>query len=97
MGSNGSVIQIFEKQLSQGNPITITDENVTRYFMTIPEACSLVLEASTMGDNGEIFVFDMGKPKIIDLALKLIRLKGFSSLQRCSNQGDWVKTWGKTI
>lgn len=77
LGSNGSVIQIFEKQLSQGNPITITDENVTRYFMTIPEACSLVLEASTMGDNGEIFVFDMGKPvKIIDLALKLIRLKG---------------------
>ena len=76
MGSNGSVIQIFEKQL-QGNPITITDKNVTRYFMTIPEACSLVLEASTMGDNGEIFVFDMGKPvKIIDLALKLIRLKG---------------------
>ena len=77
LGSNGSVIQIFEKQLSQGNPITITDKNVTRYFMTIPEACSLVLEASTMGDNGEIFVFDMGKPvKIIDLALKLIRLKG---------------------
>jgi len=82
LGSNGSVIQIFEKQISQGNPITITDKNVTRYFMTIPEACSLVLEASTMGDHGEIFVFDMGKPiKIIDIALKLIRLKGLRPYQ----------------
>ena len=82
LGSNGSVIQIFEKQISQGNSITITDKNVTRYFMTIPEACSLVLEASTMGDNGEIFVFDMGKPiKIIDIALKLIRLKGLRPYQ----------------
>jgi|TARA_B100001057_G_scaffold73909_2_gene68318 FlaA1/EpsC-like NDP-sugar epimerase len=82
LGSNGSVIQIFEKQISQGNSITITDKNVTRYFMTIPEACSLVLEASTMGGNGEIFVFDMGKPvKIIDIALKLIRLKGLRPYQ----------------
>ena len=82
LGSNGSVIQIFEKQISQGNPITITDKNVTRYFMTIPEACSLVLEASTLGDHGEIFVFDMGKPiKIIEIALKLIRLKGLRPYQ----------------
>jgi FlaA1/EpsC-like NDP-sugar epimerase len=82
LGSNGSVIQIFEKQISQGNSITITDKNVTRYFMTIPEACLLVLEATTMGGNGEIFVFDMGKPvKIIDIALKLIRLKGLRPYQ----------------
>ena len=78
LGSNGSVIQIFEKQISQGNSITITDKNVTRYFMTIPEACSLVLEASTMGGNGEIFVFDMGAPvKISDLAKKMIQLYGY--------------------
>lgn len=77
LGSNGSVIPLFKKQLDQGLPLTVTDKNVTRYFMTIPEACQLVLEAGAMGKGGEIFVFDMGdKVKILDLAEKMIRLSG---------------------
>lgn len=77
LGSNGSVIPLFKRQIDQGGPITVTDANVTRYFMTIPEACQLVLEAGAMGGGGEIFVFDMGKPiKIIDLAEKMIKLSG---------------------
>jgi FlaA1/EpsC-like NDP-sugar epimerase len=78
LGSNGSVIPLFKKQLESGGPITITHKNVTRYFMTIPEACSLVLEAGHMGKGGEIYVFDMGESiKIIDLAKKMIQLAGF--------------------
>lgn len=77
LGSNGSVIPLFKRQIANGGPVTVTDENVTRFFMTIPEACQLVLEAGAMGEGGEIFVFDMGESvKIIDLAKKMIQLSG---------------------
>lgn len=79
LGSNGSVVPLFTKQIQEGGPITITHPEIIRYFMTIPEACQLVLEAGAMGNGGEIFIFDMGQPvKIIDLAKKMIRLAGFS-------------------
>ena len=78
LGSNGSVVPLFTEQIAQGGPITITHPEIIRYFMTIPEACQLVLEAGAMGKGGEIYIFDMGKPvKIIDLAHKMIRLAGF--------------------
>jgi FlaA1/EpsC-like NDP-sugar epimerase len=79
LGSNGSVIPLFEKQIDKGGPITITHPDITRYFMTIPEACQLVQEAGVMGNGGEIYVFDMGESvKIMDLAKQMIRLKGLS-------------------
>lgn len=79
LGSNGSVIPLFKKQIEKGGPITITHPEITRYFMTIPEACQLVLEAGAMGQGGEIFIFDMGKSvKIVDLAKKMIKLSGLT-------------------
>ena len=79
LGSNGSVIPLFQKQIENGGPITITDERINRFFMSIPEACQLVLEAGTMGKGGEIYVFDMGESvKIIDLAKKMISLSGLT-------------------
>ncbi|MDN3204655.1 polysaccharide biosynthesis protein [Algoriphagus sediminis] len=77
LGSNGSVIPLFKKQIMNGGPISVTHPEITRYFMTIPEACQLVLEAGVMGEGGEIYIFDMGEPiKILDLAKKMIQLSG---------------------
>ena len=77
LGSNGSVIPLFKKQIRNGGPVTVTHPEITRYFMTIPEACQLVLEAGAMGNGGEIYIFDMGKSiRIVDLAKKMIRLSG---------------------
>lgn len=82
LGSNGSVIPIFERQIKAGGPVTVTDPNIIRYFMLIPEACELVLEAGTKGEGGEIFVFDMGKPvRIADLARRMIELSGGEGLE----------------
>ena len=79
LGSNGSVIPLFRKQIKEGGPVTVTDKGITRFFMTIPEACQLVLEAGAMGKESEIFIFDMGSPiKIFDLAKKMIQLSGLN-------------------
>jgi len=82
LGSNGSVIPLFKKQLAAGGPLTVTHKDIIRYFMTIPEACSLVLEAGSIGEGGDIFVFDMGKPvKIYDLARRMIQLSGMQNIE----------------
>ncbi len=82
LGSNGSVIPLFKKQLAAGGPLTVTHRDIIRYFMTIPEACNLVLEAGAMGEGGDIFVFDMGKPvRIYDMARKMIQLSGMHGIE----------------
>lgn len=82
LGSNGSVIPIFKEQIKKGGPITVTHPEIIRFFMLIPEACRLVLEAGTMGQGGEIYVFDMGKPvKIVDLAKRMIKLSGAQNIE----------------
>ena len=82
LGSNGSVIPLFRKQIAAGGPVTVTHPEIIRYFMTIPEACQLVLEAGSMGKSGEIYIFDMGQPvKIVDLAKRMIRLSGRTDVQ----------------
>jgi FlaA1/EpsC-like NDP-sugar epimerase len=89
LGSSGSVVPLFRKQLANGGPLTVTDPEVTRYFMTIPEAAQLVLQAGAMGQGGDVFVLDMGQPiKIMDLARRMLHLSGLSERNAANPHGD---------
>jgi FlaA1/EpsC-like NDP-sugar epimerase len=99
LGSNGSVIPLFREQIKNGGPVTVTDERIVRFFMLIPEACKLVLEAGTKGQGGEIFVFDMGEPvKIVDLAKRMIALSGAKNVEIVfSGLRDGVKLYEEVL
>ncbi|MDG6404389.1 polysaccharide biosynthesis protein, partial [Pseudomonas quasicaspiana] len=89
LGSSGSVIPLFHKQIKSGGPLTVTHPKITRYFMTIPEAAQLVIQAGSMGMGGDVFVLDMGEPvKIVDLAEKMVHLSGLSIRSEKNPQGD---------
>jgi FlaA1/EpsC-like NDP-sugar epimerase len=95
LGSSGSVIPVFRKQINEGGPVTVTHPEITRFFMTIPEAASLVIQAGSMGTGGDVFVLDMGEPiKIVDLAKKIIKLSGFEVAETDAQNGIEIKFTG---